>query len=118
MMTTRSLLLLLALGTAAACGNSTGTAHFTWDLTQGGAAVACARGDYVQSESDRGGTTIVDQFDCSSMAGFIDLDSGTWDITVRLFDVTNAQLSDTVTLTNQVIRSGVTLELGNFEFAF
>src|SRR5882672_3930256 len=87
MKTTRSLLLLLAMGAAAACGDSTGTAHFTWDLTQGGVAVACARGDYVESQSDRGSSQVVDQFDCSAMEGFIDLDSGTWDITVRLFDV-------------------------------
>jgi len=116
---TRNLLLLFAIGSAAACGgDSTGTAHLTWDLVQGGVAVACARGDYVETTSTRGGSTdVVDQFDCSDMEGFIDLPSGNWSISVTLFDAGNHQLSADAAVA-AIIQSGHTTELGNFEFSF
>jgi len=115
----RGLLLLFAIGAAAACGgDSTGTAHLTWDLTQGGVSVACAPGDFVETTSTRGGSTdIVDQFDCSDMEGFIDLPSGTWSISVTLFDAGNHQLSADAAVPVS-IAGGHTTEMGNFEFAF
>src|SRR5215470_5795707 len=116
---TRNLLLLFAIGSAAACGgDSTGTAHLTWDLVQGGVSVSCARGDFVETTSTRGGSTdIVDQFDCSAMQGFVDLPSGTWSISVALFDAANNQLSADAAV-QAVIQSGHTTEIGNFEFSF
>ncbi len=115
----RGLLLLFAMGAAAACGgDSTGTAHLTWDLTQGGATVACARGDFVETTSTRDTSTdVVDQFDCTDMQGFIDLPSGDWVISVALFDSGNHQLSVDAPVSAH-IASGHTTEIGNFEFAF
>lgn len=115
----RSLLLLLAMAAAAACSSdSTGTAHLTWDLVQGGVDVSCARGDYVETTSTRGGSTdVVDQFDCSAMDGDIVLPTGTWSISVALFDVGNHQLSEDAAV-QAVIASGRVTEIGNFEFSF
>ena len=118
MKTTRSLLILLAMGAAAACGDSTGTAHLTWDLVQGGQSVLCAPGDFVETTSTRGGATdVVDQFDCSDMEGFIDLPEGNWNIGVALFDSGNHQLSSDVAVPVR-IDGGHTTEMGNFEFSF
>ena len=116
---TRNLLLLFVIGSAAACGgDSTGTAHLTWDLVQAGVAVTCARGDYVETTSTRGGSTdIVDQFTCSDMDGDIVLPSGTWSISVALFDVGNHQLSE-VAAVQATIQAGHVTEIGNFEFSF
>jgi hypothetical protein len=94
-----------------------GYVSLTWSLQDSsGTPVGCAPGDYVgvTSRPVGAGTEFVDNFDCSAGGGTTSvITGGTFDVTVQLFDVNNAA----VTQASQPIRitiDGDTVDIGHF----